>query len=175
MIIDNNPSKVYNTFVGVRERENIMEKEFDNKFEEKFEEKILKKFTDKFGEGFEGKFEEGFMEDIIKDVQDEIGDKIKILKKHGKGEGKNREGEHRHHEHPEHRHEHKGHGPKVYVKKFGKEHEGHNKFRRVQKTKLFTSKEDMVEFVNLKGEEGHQIDIFKIEEGLYKVVIIEKK
>ncbi len=33
----------------------------------------------------------------------------------------------------------------------------------------------MVEFVNLKGEEGHQIDIFKIEEGLYKVVVVLRR
>ncbi|AIO18891.1 hypothetical protein KQ51_01012 [Candidatus Izimaplasma bacterium HR1] len=40
-----------------------------------------------------------------------------------------------------------------------------------QKTKMFTSKEDLVAFVNEKGEEGHRIDVYKIEDDLYKVVI----
>lgn len=42
------------------------------------------------------------------------------------------------------------------------------------KTKMFTSKDDLVNFVNEIGEEGNKIDIFKIEDGLYKVVIFEK-
>lgn len=50
----------------------------------------------------------------------------------------------------------------------------HRHFRFKQKTKMFTSKADLVEFVNSKGEEGNQIDIFKIEDDLYKVVILEK-
>ena len=40
-----------------------------------------------------------------------------------------------------------------------------------QKTKMFTSKEDLVNFVNEKGEEGHRIDVYKIEDDLYKVVV----
>lgn len=43
-----------------------------------------------------------------------------------------------------------------------------------QKTKMFTSKEELVAFVNEKGEEGHKIDVYKIEDELYKVVIIER-
>ncbi len=44
---------------------------------------------------------------------------------------------------------------------------------RKSKTKMFTSKDELVAFVNEKGEEGHQIDIFKIEDDLYKVVVVE--
>ena len=44
------------------------------------------------------------------------------------------------------------------------------------KIKMFTSKKDMVDFVNEIGEKGQQVDIFKIEEELYKVVyyLVEK-
>ena len=43
-----------------------------------------------------------------------------------------------------------------------------------QKTKMFTSKDELVNFVNEKGEEGHRIDVYKIEDELYKVVIVER-
>lgn len=41
-----------------------------------------------------------------------------------------------------------------------------------QITKMFISKEEVVEYVNKIGDEGHHIDVFKIEEGLYKVVAV---
>lgn len=46
--------------------------------------------------------------------------------------------------------------------------------RELQKTKMFTSKDELVAFVNEKGEEGHRIDVYKIEDELYKVVICER-
>lgn len=52
-------------------------------------------------------------------------------------------------------------------------HKHLRKPNRIQKTKMFTSKQDLVEFVNSIGDEGHKIDVYKIEEELYKVVIIE--
>jgi|GEM_PF-2675348 len=42
------------------------------------------------------------------------------------------------------------------------------------KTKLFTSKDDLVKYVNEIGDEGHQIDIFKIEDDLYKLVVVDR-
>jgi hypothetical protein len=39
---------------------------------------------------------------------------------------------------------------------------------------MFTSKDELVNFVNEKGEEGHRIDVYKIEDELYKVVIVER-
>lgn len=41
-------------------------------------------------------------------------------------------------------------------------------------TTMFTSKEELVTFVNEKGAKGHHIDIYKIDDGLYKVVVLEK-
>lgn len=41
-------------------------------------------------------------------------------------------------------------------------------------TKLITSQSELVEYVNELGEKGHYIDIFKIEDGLYKVVVKER-
>ena len=43
-----------------------------------------------------------------------------------------------------------------------------------QVTRLFTSKEELVEYVNVEGEKGHQIDVYKIEENLYKVVKVDR-
>ena len=43
------------------------------------------------------------------------------------------------------------------------------------KTKMFTTKESLVEYVNEIGEHGHMVDIFKIEDELYKVVVFEKQ
>lgn len=59
----------------------------------------------------------------------------------------------------------------------------HNDTKRKQKyvpqfrqvTTLFESKQEMIIYVNEKGQEGHKIDIFKIEDGLYKVVVIMKE
>ena len=42
-------------------------------------------------------------------------------------------------------------------------------------TKLFASKKELVEYVNKVGENGQQVDIFKIEDDLYKVVVYEKE
>lgn len=50
----------------------------------------------------------------------------------------------------------------------------HPRRNRVTKTKLFTDRQEMIDYVNTKGDEGHHIDIFRIEEGLYKVVIVER-
>jgi len=38
-------------------------------------------------------------------------------------------------------------------------------------TKMFTSKKDLVEYANKIGETGQQLNIYKIEEDLYKVVV----
>lgn len=38
-------------------------------------------------------------------------------------------------------------------------------------TKLLTSKQELVQYVNELGEQGHRIDIYKIENDLYKVVV----
>lgn len=38
-------------------------------------------------------------------------------------------------------------------------------------TKLMTSKEELVQYVNELGEQGHHIDVYKIETDLYKVVV----
>ena len=50
----------------------------------------------------------------------------------------------------------------------------HPRFDSNIKTKMFTSKKDLVEYVNKVGELGNKIDIFKIEDDLYKVVILER-
>ena len=42
------------------------------------------------------------------------------------------------------------------------------------KTKMFTSKSELVDYVNEVGELGNKVDIYKIEDDLYKVVVIEK-
>jgi hypothetical protein len=46
----------------------------------------------------------------------------------------------------------------------------HRHFKKV--TKMFTSKESLVEYVNQAGEKGHHIDVYKIDEDLYKIVEI---
>ena len=43
-----------------------------------------------------------------------------------------------------------------------------------QVTKLFQDNKEMIEYVNEKGANGHQIDIFKIDDNLFKVVVKEK-
>lgn len=59
-------------------------------------------------------------------------------------------------------------GPRAY-------HKHLRKPKRTQKTKLFTSKAELVDFVNEIGESGNRkIDVYKIEDDLYKVVVIEK-
>lgn len=44
-----------------------------------------------------------------------------------------------------------------------------------QVTTLFEDKQEMIRYVNEKGQEGHKIDIFKIEDGLYKVVVVVRE
>lgn len=44
---------------------------------------------------------------------------------------------------------------------------------KIIETKLFTSKEELVEYVNVKGQGSVTIEIYKIEDGLYKLVIKE--
>lgn len=96
-----------------------------------------------------------------------------IVKKHRRREHQE-PGEMKHpNQNPSRRHE--GHDFKEYKHPHYREPRGFKKPHKMQKTKLFTNKDEMVSFVNLKGEEGHQIDIFKIEESLYKVVIIERR
>ena len=51
----------------------------------------------------------------------------------------------------------------------------HHRFPRKLTTKLFTSKEELVAYVNDIGETGAKIDVFKIEDGLYKVEVIERQ
>ena len=48
---------------------------------------------------------------------------------------------------------------------------GHNP--KIIETKLFVSKEELVEYANSKGQGSSTIEIFKIEDGLYKLVIKE--
>lgn len=57
---------------------------------------------------------------------------------------------------------------KVYRRKF------HN-FEEIVKTKMFSSKKELVEYVNEIGETGQRVDIFKIEDDLYKVVVYGTK
>jgi len=42
---------------------------------------------------------------------------------------------------------------------------------RIVETKLFTSKDELVKYVNEKGQSDALIDIYKIEDELYKLVI----
>ena len=49
-----------------------------------------------------------------------------------------------------------------------------NRFNSKMKTKMFTSKKELVEYVNTVGELGNKVDIYKIEDDLYKVVVIER-
>lgn len=44
-------------------------------------------------------------------------------------------------------------------------------YNEIFKTKMFSSKKELVEFVNEVGETGQRVDIFKIEDDLYKVVV----
>ena len=46
--------------------------------------------------------------------------------------------------------------------------------RALRKTKMFKSKDDLVIFVNEIGEKGQKVDIYKIEDDLYKVVYFEE-
>ncbi len=49
-----------------------------------------------------------------------------------------------------------------------------NRFEFKMKTQMFTSKKDLVEYVNKVGELGNKVDIYKIEDDLYKVVVVER-
>ena len=44
---------------------------------------------------------------------------------------------------------------------------------KIIETKLFVNKDELVEYVNEKGQGSSTLEIFKIEEGLYKLVIKE--
>ena len=44
---------------------------------------------------------------------------------------------------------------------------------KIVETKLFINKEELVEYANSKGQSSAVIEIFKIEDGLYKLVIKE--
>lgn len=48
------------------------------------------------------------------------------------------------------------------------------KHMKTQITKMFTDKLEMVTYVNTEGEKGHNIDVYKIEDELYKVVVTKK-
>lgn len=96
----------------------------------------------------------------------EIEKEKKIIIKHrvddeccGHGEHKEKHHHNKHHHHPKHR----MHKMRVMMD------------NEVVETKLFTDKEKMVEFVNAKGETSNTFDIFKIEDGLYKVVVMSSK
>ncbi len=41
----------------------------------------------------------------------------------------------------------------------------------ISKTKMFSNKKDLAEYVDKAGETGQKVDIFKIEDDLYKVVV----
>jgi len=47
--------------------------------------------------------------------------------------------------------------------------------KKVLKTKMFIEKKDLVDYANEVGEKGHSIDVFKIEDDLYKVIVYEKE
>lgn len=47
-------------------------------------------------------------------------------------------------------------------------------YEEPSKTKMFTSKKELVEYANKIGETGQQLNIYKIEEDLYKVVVYGK-
>ena len=95
-------------------------------------------------------------------------------------------GEHRHteHRHTEHKHhefkEHKGHEFREFKghskHKYDKKRHIHvrPRFEKKIKTKMFISKESLVEYVNEVGELGHTIDVFKIADDLFKVVVVER-
>ncbi len=62
-----------------------------------------------------------------------------------------------------------------------KKYPSHNYYRKSyeikefeSKTKMFTSKEELVKFVNKIGAKGQKADVFKIEDDLYKVVYTEQ-
>jgi len=44
----------------------------------------------------------------------------------------------------------------------------------LRKTKMINSKDELVSFVNEHGEKGQEVEIYKIEENLYKVVYFEQ-
>ena len=44
-------------------------------------------------------------------------------------------------------------------------------YNETSKIKMFSSKKELTEYVNKVGETGQQVDIFKIEDELYKVVV----
>lgn len=46
--------------------------------------------------------------------------------------------------------------------------------KTILETKMFMDKKEMVEFANEAGKKGHSVEVFKIEEDLYKAVVYEK-
>ena len=52
---------------------------------------------------------------------------------------------------------------------YKKNHRGHR--AKIVETRLFTSRDKLVEYVNEKGKSDAIIDIYKIEDDLYKLVI----
>ena len=88
--------------------------------------------------------------------------------------GKHKHGDHKHKEHKHH--EFKDHKQFRKSKHEKRRHHVHvrPRFEKKMKTKMFTSKESLVAYVNEVGELGHAIDVFKISEDLFKVVVVER-
>ena len=76
-------------------------------------------------------------------------------------------GHHRHHEHHEFKRPPRPERPE-------RPHRHHKRRHHKKITKMFTSKSDLVEYVNEVGAKGHQVDVFKIDEDLYKIVELVK-
>ena len=66
------------------------------------------------------------------------------------------------------RKEHRSHHDEHHYRSSRKSHRS-----KIIETKLFVNKDELVEYVNTKGQSSNTIEIFKIEEGLYKLVIKE--
>ena len=77
-------------------------------------------------------------------------------------------GHHERHEHHEFRRPPRPERPE-------RPHRHHKRRHHKKLTKMFTSKEALVEYVNEVGAKGHQVDVFKIDEDLYKIVEIVKE
>jgi hypothetical protein len=60
-------------------------------------------------------------------------------------------------------------------KPFRPRHHFGDEYNVITKTKMFTSTADLVKYVNEEGEENNHIDVFKIDDALYKVVVSMKK
>lgn len=101
------------------------------------------------------------------------------------------DGPHEHHEFHEHR---EGHNHKEVFKHFDgrKHHEDHKrhdgpkhkeiykhkyvkKGKKLLSTKMFTSKEEVVKYVDEKATEGIFVEVFKVDDSFYKVELSERK